>query len=129
MDKTDEEKLSLSTLEDEVKKLIRRVDTMQKSVDLLYQDRSILEDMQGSIRGLQEIMLHNREHNASAINDVKNEVKESQIAVEQKLTEVQTTVGEGVSVLAKEIVKPKVNRSLWQSIQGLWPFSTKGVKK
>ena len=127
-EQTDETSLSLSLLQDEINKLSRRVDTVQKTVDLLYQDRSILEDMQGAIRSVQEVLLHNRQHTESAIKDVKQEVIESQVKTESKLQEMKTVVDDGVGVLVKEIVKPKINKSWWDQVKGLYPFKQQATK-
>lgn len=73
--------LEFSRLSDAFNKLIRRVDGLQKSVDLLYQDREILEDMLGSIKSLQEVLLYSRQHVDNAVKDVKAEVIEQGLKV------------------------------------------------
>lgn len=99
--------LEISRLSDEFKKLIRRVDGLQKSVDLLYQDREILEDMQGSIKALQEVLLYNRQHIDNAVKEVKAEVIEQGLKVEDKVEKVKTTVEDNISGLLQNIEKKK----------------------
>jgi len=99
--------LELSRLSDAFNKLIRRVDGLQKSVDLLYQDREILEDMQGSIKSLQEVLLYSRQHVDNAVKDVKAEVIEQSLKVEEKVQSVKETVEDNITGLVQNIEKKK----------------------
>jgi hypothetical protein len=74
----DTEALSLQVKEtkESLDKLVRRVDGLQKSVDLVYADREILEDIQGSISALKEILVSHKSHVDTATKDVKAEVIE-----------------------------------------------------
>jgi len=99
--------LELSRLSDAFNKLIRRVDGLQKSVDLLYQDREILEDMQGSIKSLQEVLLYSRQHVDNAVKDVKAEVIEQGLKVEEKVQSVKETVEDNITGLVQNIEKKK----------------------
>lgn len=103
----EEVQIVLARLEDEIKKVIRRVDGLQKSVDLLYQDREILEDMQGSIKSLQEVLLYSRQHVDNAVKDVKAEVIEQGFKVEEKVQAVKMSVEENISGLVQNIEKKK----------------------
>ncbi len=103
----EEVQIVLARLEDEIKKVIRRVDGLQKSVDLLYQDREILEDMQGSIKSLQEVLLYSRQHVDNAVKDVKAEVIEQGFKVEEKVQAVKTSVEDNISGLVQNIEKKK----------------------
>lgn len=89
-----ETKLAIETLTDQVKKVVRRQDELQKSVDLLYKDREILEDMQGSIKHLQEIIIQNQQHQDNTKKELRADVKESQFAVEAKVDQVQKIIDE-----------------------------------
>lgn len=93
----------LSKFEDELKKVVRRVDQIQKSVDILYQDREILEDMQGSIQALKEVLLHNRQHMDTVVKDVKAEVIEQGTKVEDKVQEMNDSVQDNLTGLVKNI--------------------------
>ena len=85
--------LKISNLSDEIKKVVRRQDELQKSVDLLFADREILEDLQGSIKHLQEIILANQVHQDNTKKDLKADVKEVGLKVEetQAIVEDATT--------------------------------------
>ena len=95
-------KLAITNLSDEVKKIVRRQDDIQKSVDLLFADREILEDMQGSIKHLQEIIIQNQQHQDNTKKDLKADVKESQLSVEAKVDEVQKTMNEKTVIVKTE---------------------------
>ena len=114
--------LELSRLSDAFNKLIRRVDGLQKSVDLLYQDREILEDMQGSIKSLQEVLLYSRQHVDNAVKDVKAEVIEQGLKVEEKVQSVKETVQDNITGLVQNIEKKKnvivVKEGLFKKFKG-----------
>lgn len=88
--------LEVAKLTDEVKKVKSRVYELQKTVDLLYKDREILEDIQGSIRKLQELQIQARVHHDNMAQDIKADVKESQLAVEEAVDEVKEDVVRGL---------------------------------
>ena len=58
-------------------------------MDLLFADRSILEDLQGSMKHLQEIILSNQTHQDNSHMDLKADVKDVQNAVANKIDEAQ----------------------------------------
>lgn len=68
--------VKLSKLEEEIKKVTRRLDETQKSVDLLFKDREILEDIQGSISHLKEIIVQNQQHQDVKHEDIKSDIQE-----------------------------------------------------
>lgn len=100
--------VGIAKFEDELKKGVRRVDQIQKSVDILYQDREILEDMQGSIQALKEVLLHNRQHIDNAVKDVKAEVIEQGAKVEDKVNQMKDTVHDNLTGLVQNIEQKSV---------------------
>ncbi len=105
---TDQILVGIAKFEDELKKVVRRVDQIQKSVDILYQDREILEDMQGSIQALKEVLLHNRQHIDTVVKDVKAEVIEQGAKVEDKVNQMKDTVQDNMSGLVQNIEQKSV---------------------
>ena len=93
-------KFELSEIKDGQKKIIRRLDEIQKDVTLIYEEREILEDIQGSIKHLQEIILANQEHQDNARNSLKSDVKKVEFAVQDKVDEVKNTI-EDKTVIVK----------------------------
>ncbi len=96
----------ISHLIDEEKKTKRAVDTVQKSTDLVYQDRQILEDVVGGIGSLRDILLKNREHQETVRRDLKADVS----GVTDKVEEVKKDVVEivvDVSQNVKEVISPQ----------------------
>lgn len=100
--------LELEKLRDEVGKVVRRQDEIQKTVDLLFTDRQILEDVQGSIKHLQEIILQNQEHQDNTKKDLKADVKDIKISMENKVEAVQAIV-ENAATEIKATVENKDN--------------------
>ena len=89
--------VKISKLEDEVKKVVRRQDEIQKAVDLLFADREILEDLQASVQALKEIIIQNQQHQDTARTlvqaDVKvmtNEVRDMKENIEDKTVIVKS---------------------------------------
>ena len=80
----------ISKLEDEVKKVVRRQNEIQKSVDLLFQNSEILEDMQASIQALKEIILQNQQRQDNARGSLQADVR----AVGEGMEDVKTTLSD-----------------------------------
>jgi hypothetical protein len=93
---------------DELKKLSRRVDTLQKSVDLLSEDRTILEDLLGRITSVGEILQANRQHQDLKTKDIKADIQDVQNTVEKTANEMQNVVQENVGALVTEVANKKV---------------------
>lgn len=101
--------LELRKLGDEVKKVVRRQDEISKQVDLLFKDREILEDMQGSIKHLQEIILQNQTHQDNTKKDLKADIKGVQFAVEDKVDEVRLGIEEK-TVLVNNVTESVISK-------------------
>lgn len=74
--------LKLEAIEDTQKKIIRRQEEQQKGIDLLFADREIFEDMQGSIQHLKEIIVQNQQHQDIHHDSVKSDIKNVQAVIE-----------------------------------------------
>jgi methyl-accepting chemotaxis protein len=76
----------ISLLEDEIKRIIRRQETAQTSLDLIYKDRNLLEDIVEGIREIRRAIQTTDVTVKNVIADVKDEmsdqVKEVGVAVE-----------------------------------------------
>lgn len=80
-----DQSVAISNLTDEVKRLTRHVDTLQTSVDLLYKDRAILEELIASVGHLKEISIQTRVHQDNANQDLKATVKQTSEEVQDKI--------------------------------------------
>lgn len=97
-------------LEDEIKKVVRRQDTMQKSLDLLYEDRNILEDLVNKMNSLSEAVSRIRERYDKNTAEIKQEMTENKehfaIKVEEAGEQISDRLGEVVDTLAgKRIIE------------------------
>ncbi len=100
--KASEERILLkveSALE-EIKKCVRRVDQLQKTSDLIYEDRNILEDIQTSITALREGIHVNQQHQERVAKDVKAEVIERTLETQEKVKNVEKKVEAKVGEVA-----------------------------
>ncbi len=95
----EELKVSIQKLCDEQQKATRRIDTLQKTADLLFADREILENVVGRLTSLEERINLSRQHDDLANKDLKAEI---QISGDRVGAKVETKVEE-----IKEIVKKK----------------------
>jgi hypothetical protein len=77
---------------DELDKIVRRVNTLQKTVDILLQDRDILENIQGRLTGLEEQMKLTRQHDNEVRKDIKEEVNTAGERVEKKVDEISEQI-------------------------------------
>ena len=84
----DEDNLSLSGVIDELKRTNRRINQLQKTVDLLYADREILEDIQSRLTGVEEKLRLSRQHDEQVRKDIKYEINEVKDRVEAKVGEI-----------------------------------------
>jgi len=107
--------LKLSKLEDELKKVIRRTDEIQKSVDLLFQNSEILEDLQGSVQHLKEIIVQNQQHQDNARNSLQADVR----TTAQGMEDVKTSLADNTM-----IVKTK-NKGLFDKLSKLFKREVK----
>ena len=112
MDRQD--KVFLQRLEDELKKVVRRQETMQKSLDLLYEDRGILEDIVAKLTTLQEQFAKIRDRYDKNTKDIKQEVtgvgETMAIKTEEGTAEVTEKLGLVVNSLAeKKVIEIKPN--------------------
>lgn len=93
------EEISLEKLIDELAKTNRRIDQMQKTLDLLFADREILETIQGKITGLEEQVKLSRQHDISVKKDITHEV---QMSGDRVKAAVETQVEEIKDIVAKK---------------------------
>jgi hypothetical protein len=83
-------------VEDELAKITRRLDSLQKQLDLLNNDRNIFEDIQGRLTALEEQWRLTRKNDNEVRKDIKEEINISGdrvvAAVETKVEELQPMV-------------------------------------
>lgn len=73
---------------DELKRLSRRLDTLQKSTDLLFKDREILEDVLTRLTALENAMNLQRQTATENAKNMRNDISGVKEAVEAKVEEV-----------------------------------------
>mgnify|MGYP001563020866 CR=1 FL=1 len=101
-------KLILDEINNELKKLTRRVDSVQHSVDLNMKDRDILEDLLGRMTSVEAVLEANRKHQDLKTQDIKADIQDVHDKVEQTASETQETVEENLGALATQVSERKV---------------------
>ena len=99
---TVEEKIPV---DDQLANITRRLDSLQKTLDLLYQDRNMLEDIVSRVKMVENALHLNKEHQTEVQQDIKHEVASVKDAITEKTVIVKT---EDMNIF----------RQLWQNIKG-----------
>ena len=81
-------------IKDELAKLVRRVDSVQKSVDILNADRNILEDIVTRLSAVEQALHLNKDHQDEMNKNIKQEIREAGAIVENTVHEIKNTIGE-----------------------------------
>lgn len=91
-------------VEAELKRLSRRMDAMQKSLDLWSGDRNILEDLMGRMISLEQSLHMNREKQGEVQKDIKADIHDLQGELVDKVDEVKKTLDdkELIGTVSKE---------------------------
>ena len=87
--------------EEELKKVVRRLDSLQKTVDLMFSDRNLLEDILARLSTLENALHLNREHQTEMQKDTKADIGDVKNIVEAKIDEAITNMDEKTVVIAK----------------------------
>ena len=82
-------------MDDFQKRVLRELKDLNTKLDLIYGEREILEDIIGSIKAFSEKLTFHRQHIDNIVDDVKGDVKESQLALEDKVEQVKKEVKSG----------------------------------
>ena len=82
----------MDEMTNELQKVVRRIDVMQKSLDILYKDREILEKIISDISQLKSLVVSNREHQEIMIKDVKSEVVETNDTLQDGISTLSDTI-------------------------------------
>ena len=74
-------------MEDDLKKVVRRLDTLQKTTDLMMADRNILEDILTRLSAVEQALHLNKEHQTEVQKDMKAGMLDVKHGVEDKVDE------------------------------------------
>ncbi len=89
-------------VEDELKRLSRRTEELQKTVDLLFQDRAILEDILTRLSQVELALRANQKNQTVMQQDTKNEIQEVKAATKEKVEEVKELLDTKTVVVKKK---------------------------
>jgi len=86
---------NLDRVNDELSKNTRRLDEIQRSVDVVSTDRDILEDLQGKMVELKEIVKMNSDNLASTKKELKEEFRTNVEIMDNRIKEIENPPIEG----------------------------------
>lgn len=104
-------KPKLSTIEDELKKITRRYETQQRTLDLLHKDRNIMEDLLTVTRGIEDLIKSQRDRQSEANKNISSELKETKELLDQSPEEFAEAVVGKLDSLQQEIDHSKKGAS------------------
>lgn len=70
------------------------MDSLQKTVDLLYNDRSLMEDILSRVSQVETALNLNRVHQKEVQKDINANIQEAKFATEDKVNEVKDIMDE-----------------------------------
>lgn len=79
--------VKIEELSKEVNNLGRRISTAQKSIDLVYDDRQLLENINGNLVSLKQLVVDHQKHVDTSVKDIKADVGDAKTVVEDKVDE------------------------------------------
>lgn len=85
--------------EDQHKQIIRRLESLEKNLEIVLKDRDMLEDIILRVDNLNNAILMNREKQHEVQKNISADIKDVQNAVEDKVSEVKTIMDN------KEVIK------------------------
>ena len=97
--------LDILRINEKITDIERRLNNAEKYLELIYKDRELLVEVQGSVAHLKSMMVSNQEHQNNTAKDIKADVNEVQFTVESAVAEVKDTVKESTSNLVTNIAK------------------------
>ena len=89
--------------EDQHKQIIRRLESLEKNLEIVLKDRDMLEDIILRVDNLNNAILMNREKQHEVQKNISADIKDVQVAVEDKVSEVKTIMDN------KEVIKVSKN--------------------
>ena len=101
-------KSELEKINSNFKELFKRLDSHQKSLDLIYNDRDLLKDIYTQGGSIRELILAFDKHNETVTKDVQQEVIEVRNKVEESKEQVKDTVEYHTDKIAEKIEDKKV---------------------
>ena len=96
---SDEKTLTIAKISESINKLSRKIDGIEKYLELIYKERELLDELLASNSMIKEFILSSRQHQENLTRDVKLEVQEVQSKVEDKVDEI------GQQLEKKKIIK------------------------
>ncbi len=98
----EEVNLKILRIKEKITEIERRLNSVEKYSELIYKDRELLVEIQGSVAHLKSIIVSNQEHQDNTAKSIKSEIGDVQNIVEAKVDEVKINMNEKTVVVAKD---------------------------
>ena len=113
-----ENTISLAKFQEEQEKTNRRLESMQRTVDLLFADREIFENVLSRLTAIEEKLGLTSQHDETIRKDIKSEIQMSgdrlQAKVETKIDEIKSMVAK------KKTMRPPSEKNWWERFVDRW---------
>lgn len=98
---------------DEVKRLSRRIEEIGKTLDLLYQDREILEDILTRLSSVEGALNLQRTNQTEMVKNIKADIGEVKDTVEAKMDEAAVAMNENTLIVkspTESVIQKIINK-------------------
>ena len=110
---TDNTNLDILRINEKITDIERRLNNVEKYSELIYKDRELLVEIQGSVAHLKSMLVSNTEHQDNVAKDIKADIDDVQSIVEAK-------VDEGIQVMdSKTVIVKSPKASIFQKFKKL----------
>jgi gas vesicle protein len=96
----------------DLKSIVRRLDSVEKNLDMVLKDRDMFEDILLQLSELKNAVHMNRERQGEIKKELSADIKDVQNAVEDKVQEVKDVVDNKEILIVKPNVFDKVKKML-----------------
>ena len=111
---TDNTSLDILRINEKITDIERRLNSVEKYSELIYKDRELLVEIQGSVAHLKSMLVSNQEHQDNTAKDIKADIDDVQQIVESKVDETIQTIDE------KTVVVKTPNHNIFKNILNLF---------
>ena len=115
--------LDISRINEKINEIERRLNSIDRVTELIYKDRDILSEIQGSIAQLKSIMISNQQHQDNSVKDIKSDIDDVQSINEAKVDEVIQVMDD------KTMLVKSNNHNIFENIKNLFKKNGGGEKK
>ena len=96
---TDQSNLQILRINEKITDIERRLNSVEKYSELIYKDRELLVEIQGSVAHLKSMILANQGHQDNVSKDIKADIGDVQAKVVDKVDQVSDKINDKTVVI------------------------------